>query len=287
MTPILVLLLPLQVAAQTTQLPAPKHVVIVIEENRGLAQVIGNHKDAPYLNELAAQGATFTSFFALRHPSQSNYILLFSGDRRGVRGNECLEKQQPFARSLGGELIANGRSFKGYADGLPNAGFTRCKAGKYVRRHAPWISFADIEPQEALSLPFSEFPRDFEKLPTVSMVIPNLDNDMHDGSIEVADTWLKNNLGSYAQWAKSNDSLLIITWDEDNGRCGWIFHTPCDTKPPQNRIPTIFVGAMVKAGVVSDKQYTHLDLLRTLEEMYGLPLLGGSQQGKAINDVWK
>ncbi len=279
---VLALLSPLSVMAQGT-LPRPAHIVIVIEENHSLKQIIGNMKDAPYMNELAGQGAAFTSFFALRHPSQSNYILLFSGGRQGVKGDECLEPKPLFpAHSLGGELISKGLSFKGYAEGLPSAGSTVCKSGKYARKHCPWVDFADVKPQKDLSLPFSEFPKDFDKLPTLAIVIPNLDNDMHDGSIAKADTWLKDHLAAYVQWAKSNNSLLVVTWDEDDKHCV----NSCDTKPPSNRIPTILIGPMVKPGTY-DKQYTHLHLLRTLEEMYGLPLLGRSQNAIAITDVWK
>jgi phosphatidylinositol-3-phosphatase len=282
----LVLLLPLVASAQG-KIPRPDHIVVVIEENRAFKQIIGNLKEAPYINELAEKGASFTSFFALRHPSQSNYILLFSGDRQGVKGDGCLESKPAFlAHSLGGELINNGLSFKGYADDLPTPGATVCKSGDYVRKHAPWVDFADVKPQTDLSLPFSAFPTDFSKLPTLSFVIPNLDNDMHDGSIARGDKWLKDKVGAYVEWAKTNNSLLIVTWDEDNKHCGGILHSPCDTKPPaKNRIPAIFVGPMVKPGKY-DQQYTHLDLLRTLEEMYGLPLLGASQSATAITGVW-
>ena len=276
-------LLPLRVSAQAP-LPRPDHVVLVIEENHSFEQIVGNKKDAPYLNELLGQGASLNSFFALRHPSQSNYIQLFSGDRQGVKGDECLDNQPPFtAHSLGGELIANGLSFKGYAESMPAAGSTACTAGKYARKHCPWINFADVP--QFVSLPFSEFPNDFERLPTLAMVIPDLDDDMHDGSISEGDTWLETHLSSYVKWATDHNSLLIITWDEDNKHCG-LFHGPCDTKPPSNRIPTILVGPMVKQGIVSDTQYTHLDLLRTLEAMYGLPFLAGSQKATPITDIW-
>src|ERR1700674_686229 len=179
---VLALLSPLPVMAQGT-LPRPDHVVIVIEENKSVQQIIGK-PEATYINSLASHGALLTSFFALRHPSQSNYILLFSGDRQGVNGDECLQKKPLFpAHSLGGELISKGLSFKGYAEGLPSVGSTVCTFGKYARKHCPWVDFADVKPQKDLSLPFSEFPSDFKKLPTLAIVIPNLDNDMHDGSI--------------------------------------------------------------------------------------------------------
>src|SRR6185369_10505245 len=116
-----------------------------------------------------------TAFYARHHPSQPNYFVLFSGDNQGVTKNDCLEEEKPkMAHSLGGLLVRNGLTFTGYAEDMPQAQFTGCQSGKYARKHAPWISFLDVPPR--LSLPFSEFPTDFEKLPTVSMVIPNLDN---------------------------------------------------------------------------------------------------------------
>lgn len=281
---------PMWIAAQT--LPRPDHIVIVVEENHSFGEIIGE-SETPYINSLVEDGALLTQFFAFHHPSQPNYFVLFSGDRQGVKKDECLE-QHPLktARSLGGQLVRNGLSFKGYAEGLPKVGFVQCRSGKYVRKHAPWISFADVP--SLVSLAFSEFPTDFEKLPTVAMVIPDLDNDMHDGlpgtRRKKGDNWLRENLNSYVKWAKTHNSLLIVTWDEDSDiRCSLPIHkkSDCDTKPPRNRIATIFVGEMVKPGSTSDKQYTHVDLLRTLLEMYGLPLLPTTQSASVITDIWK
>ena len=68
---------------------------------------------------------------------------------------------------------------------------------------------------------FSAFPTtDFSSLPDVSFVIPNLNDDMHDGTIGEADTWLDNNISAYAQWAVTHNSLLIVTWDENDGSAG-------------------------------------------------------------------
>src|SRR5262245_57648456 len=64
-------------------LPRPDHVVIVIEENHSFSQIIGSPA-APYINSLAQQGALFTQSFATTHPSQPNYIQLFSGGTQGV-----------------------------------------------------------------------------------------------------------------------------------------------------------------------------------------------------------
>ena len=73
------------------------------------------------------------------------------------------------------------------------------------------------------------------------------------------------------QWAQANNSLLILTWDEGG---------------PDNRIPTIFVGPMVQPGLYSG-QINHYNVLRTLEDMYGLRHLGLSASARPIVNVWK
>ena len=267
-------------------LPRPDHIVIVVEENHSFKQIIGSPK-AEYINLLVKEGAVFSNFYALHHPSQPNYFVLFSGDRQGIFDDKCEDNRPLIANSsIGGQLIEYKLTFVGYAEGLPEVGSKKCSMGKYKRKHAPWISFKDI-PSSA-SRPFSDFPIDFNTLPTLAMVIPHLDHDMHDPiigpKVKNGDKWLRENLGSYVEWAKTHNSLLIVTWDEDDRP---VLIPRKATKPPANQIPTILIGEMVKSGIVSNNQYTHLDLLRTIQEMYGLPPLPGTQNASVITDVWK
>jgi hypothetical protein len=51
-------------------LPVPSHVVIVMEENHSYSDVIGNTSQAPYMNQLAGDGALMTSSYAITHPSE-------------------------------------------------------------------------------------------------------------------------------------------------------------------------------------------------------------------------
>ena len=69
-------------------LPTPSHVLIVIEENRSQANIIGN-KSAPFINALAAGGAMMAQSFAETHPSEPNYLALFAGDTFGVTKDVC------------------------------------------------------------------------------------------------------------------------------------------------------------------------------------------------------
>jgi hypothetical protein len=248
--------------------PRPDHIVVVVEENRGRGQVIGNPQ-APYLNALARGGADMTRSFALTHPSEPNYLALFSGSTHGVHGDPCpLTVHGP---SLGSELLAAGLTFADYSESLPSAGSPVCSSGYYDRVTNPALTFPDIPRSDVL--PFSSLPRTFSQLPTVSYVIPNLCHSMHScGGVPEGDRWLKANLGTYADWAGTHNSLLIVTWDEDN-------YTAV------NHIATIFYGAGIRPGAYSER-INHYNVLRTIEDAYGLPHAGASATAAPIRDIW-
>ena len=251
-------------------LPTPAHVVVVVEENRSAAGIIGN-KSAPYINALANNGALMTQSYAITHPSEPNYLALFAGDTLGLTSDAC-PVDAGATPNLGSELLAAGQTFTGYSEDLPSVGSTTCGSGKYARKHAPWVNFTNVP--AANSVPFSSFPppSNYASLPTVAFVIPNLDNDMHDGSIAQGDAWLNSNMSAYADWAKANNSLLVITWDEDDNG-------------DNNQIPSVFYGANVKTGAYGEP-VTHYNVLSTLEQMYGLNKTGNAASAPAITDIW-
>ena len=148
-----------------------------------------------------------------------------------------------------------------------------CSFGEYVRKHSPWTDFIDLP--LTTNLKFTHFPTTpggFAHLPTLSFVIPNLLDDMHDGTVQQADTWLRDHLDAYVQWAKTHNSLLIVTWDEDDDSMN-------------NQIPTLFAGAHVVPGNYPER-IDHYSVLRTIEDAYGLGHLGNSATATPITDVW-
>src|SRR5262249_54285495 len=175
---------PLEERWVPSPIPRPAHVVIVLEENHAFSQIIGS-SDAPFINPMAAgpNAALFTQSFGLTHPSQPNYLFLFSGANQGVTSDA--RPPTTFTRpTLGTALRARGLSFVGFSEGLPFAGFTGDSAGAYFRKHAPWVDWRGAGRNHLpakVNLPFTAFPGDFENLPTVSFVIPDQLNDMHDG----------------------------------------------------------------------------------------------------------
>jgi hypothetical protein len=248
--------------------PRPDHVVVVIEENHAYNSVIGN-SGAPYINSLAGQGALFSNSFAITHPSEPNYLALFSGSTQGLTNDSCPHTYT--GANLGQELVSAGLTFTGYSETMPSAGFTGCTSGTYARKHNPWVNFSNVP--SGSNQTFAAFPTNFATLPTLSIVVPNLRNDMHDGTVAQGDTWLRTNLDAYAQWAKTHNSLLVVTWDEDDSSAS-------------NHIPTIFVGQHVLQGTYAER-INHYNVLRTLEDAYGLPRAGASSSATPITDVWK
>jgi acid phosphatase len=265
-------------------LPRYDHVVIVVEENKGYDQVIGRSQDAPYINNtLRREGANLTRMFGEEHHSQGNYFWLFSGSNQGVGFMDKVPSHPLSAQNLGEELITAGGSFTGYSESLPSDGFLGAKEGLYARKHVPWASFDALVP---FHVRLERFPgKDhFDLLPTVAFVIPNLENDMHNGhapeSVRVGDAWLRSTLGDYYEWAKAHNSLLVVTFDEDQHApaCGCLTDPGDPREDQQNRIPTIIAGARVRAGDYAlGHGATHVNILRTLEAMYGLPRSGAQQ----------
>jgi acid phosphatase len=257
------------VAAVAATLPRPAHVIVIVEENKSLAQIDGS-SSASFINEIARRGALFTNAHGVTHPSLPNYLALFAGITN-TNGDGCPARGvSPEAPNLGSELLAAHMTFAGYSEALPATGSIVCAAGTYARKHAPWVAFADIP--KADNRPMTALPVDYSDLPTVAFLIPDVDDDMHDGTIAEGDTWLAHNVKPLLAWADLHDALVVITWDEGYD--------------PANTIPTIFYGPMVKRGRYAAR-VNHYSTLRTLEDMYGLKRTGAAATAKPIADCWR
>ncbi|NMI01012.1 acid phosphatase [Pseudonocardia sp. K10HN5] len=255
--------------ARAHAVPVPDHVMVVVLENKDAADVIGS-TGAPYLTSLAARGANFTDAHAETHPSQPNYLALFSGDTHGVNDDHCPVSLS--APNLGGELLAAGRTFVGYSEDLPRPGATVCIQGDYARKHSPWVDFSDLP--AATNAPLSALEPDYSNLPTVAFVTPNMCHDMHDCGVRDGDTWMKQTIDRYLSWAQTHNSLLIVTFDEAD--------VPDHTG---NTIATVLAGPMVEPGSYTER-IDHYSILRTIQDMYGLAPLGHSADAAPITGIW-
>jgi hypothetical protein len=260
-------------------------IVVVIEENHGFGEVIGD-TNMPYVNNLAEDGALFTDSHGVTHPSEPNYFALFSGSTQGVTADPCTWPVS--GPNLASELIDKHKSFAIYSEDLPAQGDTSCTftppallastgdaSAGYRVKHNPYEFWqvAGLLPPEG-NKTFAQFPQgDFDDLPTVSFVVPDQWHDEHDGTDVLCDQWLHQNIDGYRKWAKSHHSLLIVTWDEDDFTA-------------VNQIVTIFSGAEVISGKYK-QTINHYNVLRTIEDLYLLAPTNNAATADPIQGVFR
>ena len=262
-----------------TPVPRLGRVVVVVFENKARDRVLGN-ADAPTFAKLARTYATLTNYRAVAHPSLPNYLALVSGSTQGIT-DDCTSCVV-VSRSLADTVEGAGRSWKTYAEGLPQPGFTGPFAGRYAKKHNPFVYFRNILSAAArLSriVPFSAFRRDLAAgtLPDYSLVVPNLCNDMHDCSVATGDRWLGRFLAPLLRSKQLRGGAVFVVFDEsDDSSVGG-----------GGIVPAFVVGPLVRAGARSAIALDHYSLLRTIEDGWGLPYLGASAAARPITGIWK
>ncbi len=243
-------------------------------ENKEYGSIVGS-ADAPFINSLVAQYGLATNYDAVAHPSEPNYVALFSGSTQGVTddGVHALS-----ATNLADQLDANGRSWRVFAENAPLGCFTGATAsggpdgaGWYARKHEPAISFNDIASDPTRCARITDFGHFDPAAADFELIVPNLCHDMHDCSVATGDAFLREFVPTITGTAEFADSVLFITWDEGTTGTGGGGHDA-----------TLVVSPLVSAGARSDIAHTHYSLLRTIEDAWGLGCLGESC---AANDL--
>ena len=256
---------------------APKFskVMTVIFENENQENIAS----LPFFAKLATEGASLENFHGLAHPSQSNYIALISGSTNGCTSDANINIS---AANITNLLEKKNLTWKVYAEGYPGNCYLGARTGKYARKHVPFLSFKSIQNDSTKCgniVDASALEADVANgtLPDYAFYVPDLNNDGHDTSGEFADKWFAKTFGPLIADPKfMNGMLLISTFDESL------------TSEPTNHIYTSFYGAGVKAGSTSSTKYTHYDLLRTIEDAFGLGTMASKDAAaKAITGIWQ
>lgn len=283
------------------RIPSFEHVFVVVEENENYADVIGNTKDMPYLNMLAARYGLATSYYANTHPSINNYFFLTAG-RMGTSRPWIRDLSDLYPFDVEGENVAsildeNGKTWKSYAENIPHAGYIGDDRLPYVKRHNPFAYFDSVRgkvPQRENIVPFDKFNDDWQNdtLPNYSFIVPNLYNDGHDDpvthnmapcgdhrALRNIDTWLKDNMNPVIESATFQRSgLLIIVFDE---ACeyGPTADWRLDPKKPElkggGKVAAVIVSSRTKPGTTSDQLYHHESVLRLSLRALGVEQLPG------------
>jgi hypothetical protein len=250
----------------------PPHIMLIVMENQGYAQIIGN-SNAPTVNSLANTYASATNWFGLQDSSLADYIALISG----TTGTYS-------APTLVGELASAKIPWKAYMEDMPSDCYTGKGIGNYSKLHNPFVFFKTIRNTSLCgnvvhysgSLPLSDLnsttPPDFVWL------TPNECDDMNakcptlNDKIKQGDAWLKVVIPAVQSttWYTQGNGMIVITWDSATTADQSFWHTGSG-----GHVPTIVVSART-AGLKFSSGGNHYGTLRAIEEAYGVGLLGAS-----------
>jgi YVTN family beta-propeller protein len=280
---------PAPLTPPTSSVPRYQHVFLFYFENEDYDQIIGNTKQAPYMNSLLTQGSVLGQFYAEEHPSDGNYLALAGGSTFGIPLDDPEEENSQYTIDSAniGDLVDSGHeTWKTYlqsADGPCDD----TVHGYYWDDDQPMMYFADVRDRPAYCadhvVPLEELSSDLASpatTPNFAWVSPDDCADMEGCGIKAGDEFLAQELGMIMNspaW-QTQRSLAIITFDEDN----------TDYQHPAQRVPTIILGsAGVRRGYVSSVRYTHYSLLRTIEGALGLGTLTANDRfAQPVNDVF-
>jgi uncharacterized protein YjdB len=243
------------------------HVFVVTEENTDYSSVTSS--SMPYLTGLAAQYGLATQYYAVTHPSIGNYFELATGQiLTNDDGSSTIENVPNIVRSL----VAAGKTWKSYAEDIPNACYLGGDTGNYARKHNIFPLLSDVanDPtgQGCNNVPFTQFATDLANgtLPTFSNIVPNLCNDAHDCSLSTADSWLQTNIAPLiASPVFQQDGLLIIVFDESGG----------DNTLGGGRVYWAAISPKSKRGYQSTTTYQHQSTLRLILKGLGVTVYPG------------
>ena len=265
----------------------PGSVFTIVMENHSRSEILGNHS-APYINSLAAQGAVAEGYHdSYVHPSEANYLWMVAGENFDVLDDDDPASHPIDSTShIADQLEMAGLSWRTYQESMGEpCGLT--SHDRYAAKHNPFVFFSDINGWDGHA--FQPSPRcvqhvvDYSQLdvdiannavPKYAFITPNLDDDMHDGSIAAGDAWLSHEIPKIlATDAYQHGGTLFLLWDEGGG-------TPAGDDPP-----FVVVSPNAKAGMTSQVDYDTSSYLKTVEAITGVEALPCATDSASVDTM--
>jgi phospholipase C len=276
-----------------TKAPTYKHVILIMEENHSYGTIYKS-ASAPYINSVMNACGFATNYHNITHPSLPNYIALTDGASIAELSpfhGDC--SPSPSCQSTSDNIFNQADSkagWKSYEESMPSP-CDKSGSGTYAPRHNPAVYYTDLNDCASRDLPLgttssSPLLTNFSSeatAPSFAVVTPNICDDMHgasgcpSNSILTGDNWLKLWLPLITSTAvyKAHDTAVLITWDEGEG--GSSNTCPTNTTDVGCHVAAIVVAPSVKPGTQVGTLRSHYSLLKTEEEMLGLPEVDRAQ----------
>jgi hypothetical protein len=264
-----------------------RHVIWLWMENHSYPEIIGS-KSAPYENALATECGLASNYHNISHPSLPNYIGATSGlSESDVQAftSDCSPSSSCDTSSA--SIFGQVSSWKAYEDSMPS-NCDMSNAGLYAVRHNPPPYYTTLTGCSRFDVPYTTFGKDLSggTLPAFSFVTPNLNHDMHNGTVAMGDKWLKGHLRAiFKSSAYSSGTVVVfITWDEGEG--GTSDDCPTNTTDVGCHVATIVVSPSTTPGTVSNTLFNHYSLLLTTEELLGTSALGQAATASSMETAF-
>jgi hypothetical protein len=261
-----------------TPVPPLSHVYVLVLENKGYDRIVGS-ADAPFLNRLIDRYGLAEAYQGVAHPSQPNYLAMFSGSTHGVTDDHDHDLTGP---TIADQLEAAGKTWRVVAENVPTDCFAGSTAtdgpdgtGTYARKHNPAISFGSIRDDPARCANITDLSHFDPAAADYTLLVPNLCHDMHDCSISEGDAFVRDLVGRItASSAWQDGGVLFVTFDESEG------------SDSTGRVATIVVSPEVRAPMRSTIPHNHYSLLRTIEDGLGLGCLGEACSANTLGEFF-
>jgi hypothetical protein len=266
-----------------TPTPAPvpsfAHVFVILMENEESTSIIGN-SSAPYINSLANEYGLATNYTAVSHPSEPNYLALWSGSTQGVTDDAVYNFSS--GSTLADQVEASGRTWHVAAQNVPLGCYTGATTsggedgtGSYARKHEPAISWTSVSLSTTRCANITDFTHFDPNVGNFWFVVPNLCNDMHDCSIATGDTFLENFMPTILNSMAFADGGVFLTWDEGSTSLGG-----------GGKVATVVISPLAKSAFQSSTSHNHYSLLRTFESAWGMPCLANSCSANDLREFF-
>jgi hypothetical protein len=293
--------------AGASTFPKYDHVFMVIEENHGYGNIIGNPA-APEINALANDYGLATNYTGVADPSEPNYVAMLGGSDFGINSDDpyFFPGHTVQASNLMSQLDAAGKTWKGYFQDMPYPGFrgycypAKCNGipdsdTQYVAKHNGIVNFANMQtPSEfAKQTPYPQLSADLASgnVPNLSYIVPDECHDMHGappwcvdsgkfGGVDDTELVAQgdqfagqtiNAITSSSMWSSGNNAI-VLTFDEGNVKSA--------------KVVTVVVTNHGPRGVRDNIAYNHYSLLASLQQTFGLGCLLNSCSAKTMDPLF-
>jgi hypothetical protein len=250
---------------------APARIAVIVLENEEYGDVIGSGA-APFVNRLAGRYALARQMYAIRHPSLPNYLALTGGATFSIT-SDCTGCTVT-GTSIVDQLEAGHVSWRAYMEGLPHPCFSGSGAGRYAKKHDPFMYYTRVAGNPSRCdhvVPLTRLSADERSaaLPRFLWISPDLCHDGHDCGTATADRFISGLVPGLLR-RLGRGGLLFLTYDEgstDDGCCGLA---------RGGHIVTVVAGPGARPGARMVVPTDHYSVLQTIEDLLGLPRMRGA-----------